>query len=522
MLNMKTSTITLLRTLLFCLVMIMPMTETPAQAPMTMPALQNVTEPSELTQLRQQFALRALTSARMLADQYTKALAALEEQSGLSGDYEIALAAQQRRQQLASWYATSAMENSESIVLKPADAKTTGPVAYERKENVLEGWRTSGSTASWDITKINPGTFTVTMTYGATSMVEGLNGPFGFGPPEGMPAQGGEIEFSEITSLGGADAEKLTAQVKPTGSWTTFETITLGDLKLARTSARLTLKVSRLRGTSGLMHLREIRLTPARPTAVKVDETAAKEYAGERQAHLGHLTELGQPVVDAYLARLQSISDELAEKKDDDGVQALLNESRRVQQSLHLLGKEMQPGAGTAIIRPDGLEEIQDVRYVPDPTNTGDRFLVATKNQIISVRLMSVSCPTPRAEDEESHKYHSTYFGITMDDSVAVGRQAQEFTDTYLKDKPLRILTRWMRDKSGSILAIVQPGEVGDFSGILVDNGLAAITSPRAKHNAGKRMEEAMLASLKERETAAKSKALPPGAWSFLPVIPKP
>lgn len=498
------------------LVIIMMAVKTSAQSPTSFPTAPKSSDPSDLTQLRQQFALRALTSTRMLADQYTKALALLEGLAAAAGEYETALGAQQRRQQIAAWYATPAMDNMEAILLRPADAKITGTVSLDRNEAVLENWRTTACTASWDIFKLNSGTYTVTMTYGASG------GGEGFGFSEGGAASGGEVEFSEISGLGGTEAEKLTARVMPTDGWKTYETLTMGEIKLTRTSARLTLKVTRLRGNSGLMHLREIRLSPAKPMAVKVDDTAAKEYAQQRQAHVERLAKLVQPIVDSYLSRLQSLSDDLGEKKDSDGQQALQNESRRVQQSLQLLGKETPVEPGTAISRPDGLDEIQDARYVTDPTNTGNRFLVSTKNQIISVRLMSVSCPSPGAEDEESQKYHSAYFGITLDDSVAVGRQAKEFTDTYLKDKPLRILTRWMRDKSGSILAIVQPGEVGDFSGILVDNGLAAITSPRAIHSERKRMEEAMLASLKVRETAAKAKALPPGAWSFLPATTNP
>lgn len=483
---------------------------------------QNGSEPSELKLMRQQFTLRALTSTRTLADQYTKALTALEDQAGALGDYETALAAQQRRQKLATLYSNVSVDNADAIILRPADAKIAGTISFDRKEGVLESWRSTACAANWDIFKLNPGTYTVTLTYGAAAMWNGEFKPFGLNLPFHAPEPAGEVELSEVTSLSGGAAEKLTFQVKPTDGWSDYETVTIGDMKLTRTSARMMLKVTRLRGANGLMHLREIRLTPAKPTAVKVDDTATKEYALEHQAHLARLTELGQPLVESYVARLQSISDDLAEKKDDEGAQSVMNEGKRAQQSLHILGKETKSELGTAISRPDGLEEIQDASYVPDPTNTGDRFRVSTVNQIITVRLMSVSCPSPRAEDEENLKRHSSYFGITMDDSVAVGRQAQEFTDTYLKNKPLRILTRWMRDESGAVLAIVQPGEVGDFSGILVDNGLAAISTVDAKSSDRKSTEEARRASLKEREAAAKAKALPPGAWSFLPANPKP
>src|SRR5262249_33044614 len=47
--------------------------------------------PLELSQLRQQYSLKALTAGRMLADQYSNALASLEAQAGDAGDYDTAL-----------------------------------------------------------------------------------------------------------------------------------------------------------------------------------------------------------------------------------------------------------------------------------------------------------------------------------------------------------------------------------------------------------------------------------------------
>ncbi len=170
----------------------------------------------------------------------------------------------------------------------------------------------------------------------------------------------------------------------------------------------------------------------------------------------------------------------------------------------------------------EGLEEIHDATFVDAPTNTGDRFLISANDQQIPVHLLWVSCPSPLADDAASLKYHSQYFGISDEDTVALGRQAQEFTASYLKDKPLRVFTRWQKDKNGAVLASVLPSELGDFAGILVDNGLAAINPPLAKPAIRRRTDETATGVLKEREATAKAKPLPPGAWSLSTSNPAP
>jgi hypothetical protein len=167
------------------------------------------------------------------------------------------------------------------------------------------------------------------------------------------------------------------------------------------------------------------------------------------------------------------------------------------------------------MVATEGMEEIRDATFVDAPTNTGDHFLISANDQQIPVRLLWVTCPSPLTDDAASLKHHSRYFGISDEDTVALGRQAQEFTAAYLKDKPLRVYTRWQKDKNGAVLASVEPAELGDFAGILVDNGLAAINPPLAKPAIRRRVDETAISVLKEREAIAKAKPLPPGAWSL-------
>ena len=153
--------------------------------------------------------------------------------------------------------------------------------------------------------------------------------------------------------------------------------------------------------------------------------------------------------------------------------------------------------------------------YVEDPTNTGDRFLVIARGEKISVKLMSVSCPSPNPEDTPAHDFHTRYFGIAKEDCILIGRHAQEFMTASLKDQPLKLLTRWQKDKTGSVLAAVLPAETGDFAGSLVDNGLAAVLEPASKNLSQYKIEENARNVLRQREAEAKAKPVPPGAWSL-------
>jgi len=488
----------------------------PARAQSPEPPRGKTDGPRELSDLREQFTLRALASGRMLADQYSNALASLETQAADSADYATALAAHQRRREIAEYYANRDVDAGHVIVLKPADAKTVGAVTLDKTDNTLTNWRTAGSSAVWDIFKVTPGTYTVSLTCGVADSAPASAAAILAGG--GIEAQtGGEIEFQEVTNLTGADTSGLTVALKSTGGWSSFETLVLGEIKLARTSARLAIRASRLRGTGGLMHLKEIRLTPARPTAEPPDKEAADALIAElekvRASHRAKLQELEEPVLNAHLAKLAALGDELAAKNDEDGAQAVVEEAKRARKSIEKPdGTGHTPHAG---VLAEGMEEVHDAAFVEDPTNTGDRFLITVRGEKVSVKLMFVSCPSPNPEDKQAQDFHSRYFGITKEDSILIGRLAQDFTTTYLKDKPLKLLTRWRKDGAGSVLAVVLPAETGDLAGILVDNGLAAVLEPASNNSSRSRTEENTRNVLKQREADAKAKPVPPGAWSL-------
>ena len=175
-------------------------------------------EPPELSQVRQQATLRAMAAGRTLAEQFSNALTTLAREVGATGDYEQALAALRRRDELAQLYTRQNNDPSLSnaIVLKPADARVSGAVSHDRQLNVLAGWKSAGSVATWDVTRITPGTYEATLTYAVAETGEASR----ILPSLTVPdlGTGGEIEFYEDSSLPGASQNRRTAQVTSTGS----------------------------------------------------------------------------------------------------------------------------------------------------------------------------------------------------------------------------------------------------------------------------------------------------------------
>jgi endonuclease YncB( thermonuclease family) len=475
-----------------------------------------ITEPAELIQLRKQYAVRALAASRTLAEQYTKALAVLEKEGGEAGDYEIALAAQTRRVELTGLYSTQLEDTALSniIVLKPADAKLGGNVSYDKSVNALVNWRAVGNTASWDLAA-------VPVPAGGADMGE---------MPTRITTQfipdlltGGEFEFYEDSNLSGASQNRRTAQVTTTGGWGTLATLQLGSFQLGRTTARLTLRIARVRGSGGVMHLKEIRLSPAKPASstppVEPLADGSTPPVGDelvllQQAHQDKLRQVATPVLTAYVGQIRNLAGEAAAKNQTDATEELQAEEQRflkLVQNTSTISELNKLMAGSKKLIQEDVEEWRDAKYVVREDNAGDRFVLNHNGEFFPVHLIGVACPLPKETAVEDLKRHAKYFGITEKDALQLGLQAKEFTSSFLTGKNLLVQTRGLRDKEGLLLVSVHPEGVGDFAGVLVDNGLAAVTQTRQKS----RGSDALYTALKERETAARTRAIPPGGWAM-------
>ena len=468
-------------------------------------------EPVELGNLRQAYITKALTAGRTLTDQFLVALSGLEHNLGAAGDYEQALLVQKRRLELAETYKTVMGDaaTTNTIILKPIDARLVGAITYD-KSGVLEGWKTSGSTATWDVPRIIPGMYDVTITYAAESATGVVTG--------------NDYDFFEDSSLAGAAANARSFQLPTTASITTYATVSLAPLSLQRTNARFTLRAARVRGAGSLMNLKEIRITPAKAVAeTNAAGTPAINLETLRQNYIAKIKATAKPLVDNYVVALKKLGADLTAKQDADAAAAAETESSRVTSWLaNPVPLANQTAAPAPIAFKGSFEVMEDARFVPRPTNTGDKFLVTHEGKEVLVRLLWVNCPPITRDNPTALKRDAEYFGITEDDALAIGKEAADFTNAYLSDKPLRILSRGGKDKDGALLAIVVAPNIGDIASILVDNGLAAVAKPTAKGTDLRRREEQNLQALKDRETAARSRPIPPGAWALAPEIPKP
>lgn len=502
-----------------------------AQAPVPPPAAPvpvtpSLAVPERLTQLRQQYSARALTVSTTLSEQFAAALGSLAREAGALGDYDVALKAQQRRESLAELFGRTVSDHSLSntLVLRPVDAKLSATVSYDRSKDVLLGWKATGNTAYWDVTRIVPGSYDITLEYSVALFGEL---PSRLSPYNTLSSvtTGGTIEFYEDSSLAGASQNRRTSVVTSTGGWSEFATMSLPAFKLTRSNARLAVKVVRANGDGGVMHLKQIRLTPSKASS---SSTASTPLPGEdgtplppvdeltrlQQDHAGRLKEKLMPVLQAYAQRLHTLAEQL--KANADSVEELQTEARRVERAgnapLNLLVPKDRPrGSGSL---PDGMRELLNVSYVSMPSNTGDTFSVSHEGVTFRVRLLWVSCPPPVRDESASLTSFTQYFKIDADDALHIGEQAREFTSTSLKDRSLRLLTRGLKDDQGNILASVQPEGLGDFAGALVDNGLALVHKSTARTKAARAFEETVLLQLRERETAARARPIPPGAWA--------
>lgn len=488
-------------------------------------------EPDELTQMRKGFATRALESSRTLAKQYAAALTTVMKETGGTGDYEQALAAQKRRDELASLYSNTLNETelSNVIILKPSEARVSGNVNYDRTSGELVNWKSVGSSASWDISKIIPGSYDISVTYSVAEYgdIPNRNTPF---ISRDDPSTGGEFEFYEDTNLTGSNAKHHTGQVSNTDGWDKFVTMNLAPIQLSRSSARFVMKITRVRGEGGVMHLKEIRLVPAKAATpeqgapsdpARSNEPPKDDLTKLRDAYLTRVKSVVPLVLTAYADKLKSLGSIAEAKNDAELAESVNTEIIHTQNILETPEKADISFVGSSSnMQSSGFEEWKNVHYKSSPLNGGDRFLVEYKGQDVPVRLLSVTTPYPSEGASANIKHHASYFGISEEDTLTLANRSREFTEAFLQNKPFRILTRGMKDSDGLLFVNIVPDGVGDYAGVLVDNGLAAINSPKTKAKEGKAIDEPGIMALKERETEARARPIPPGAWAMVPETP--
>lgn len=128
-------------------------------------------------------------------------------------------------------------DNNGSLNLAAIDANTTGHAQYEGGDKQAIGfWTNAKDTVSWDVSPSTDGTYNVTIDYACPN----------------------EDAGSTFTVASGE--AKVSGTVVGTGSWSTFQAVSLGQLSLKGGRQKLTVSVSNM-PHGAVMNLRLIKLT---------------------------------------------------------------------------------------------------------------------------------------------------------------------------------------------------------------------------------------------------------------------
>ena len=145
----------------------------------------------------------------------------------------------------------------------------------------------------------------------------------------------------------------------------------------------------------------------------------------------------------------------------------------------------------------------------PDEWTDGDSFRVRLPDgRLETFRLYFVDTTESRPQGDRSED-QAAYFGITREQSVALGKKALAFTRAALSE-PFTIHTRWRSLFGVRWLGMVTTSTGEDLGELLVRNGLARIYGVRTPLPHGKTSRE-YLAKLKALEEQAKAERL--GGW---------
>lgn len=160
-------------------------------------------------------------------------------------------------------------------------------------------------------------------------------------------------------------------------------------------------------------------------------------------------------------------------------------------------------------------QKLERVRLLPNKANDGDSFHASADGKEFIFRLYQVDTPETEKEFPERVKDQATYFGITPDEAVRIGKVAEAFTHEKLAAKPFTVYTRWEDARGASRLPRYYAWIVVEdktLEELLVANGLARIFGMPGNSPAGMN-SSAFKAHLKTLEEKAKHDHL--GAWSI-------
>ena len=468
-----------------------------------------VQEPAALTATRTAFMRQVMADSQMLTQQYERALAKVEAEVAAAGDYEEARAIRLRREQLQALYAGTA--SSLATPLPLALARMMG--SAQASGETLSGWRSNGSGAEWLNFRLMPGSYYLEFE---VNMSDAPVAGSIYASSKFQPQQSASFEFDEVTLLGIATENHRTFDIKRSTDEITFTTVRVGPLTFSRNP--VTLRFATADGyPANIIRIRNLRLVPVTDdAAVKVD--LATSPPSNSTTAMQRLSAALKDAIDtarkAAAARHLDELNDLAVTKPElkEQVEA---EIRRMQglgdQKIGRTGMHAIASTGGGL---SGFEDMTDARLAEEEPLSGERFKVVHEGRTMMVRLLWVDCAPVDEDDESGLRRFAKHFNIEDEDVIAIGRTAREFTASYLRDKPLRLLIRPDRDKDGTMAALLFLPNVGLYQNVLINHGLAAVVAP-AREKQHSAMERAFLATLSALETSARNRRPAPGAWAL-------
>ncbi|MBB5040213.1 thermonuclease family protein [Prosthecobacter dejongeii] len=125
------------------------------------------------------------------------------------------------------------------------------------------------------------------------------------------------------------------------------------------------------------------------------------------------------------------------------------------------------------------FEVMYDARLIEDRNNDGDSFKMTYRGKVHEWRLYFADCAEKRrhAYNGDRLREQGQYFGgLSEARTVALGQQAQAFTQQWLEERSFTVYTKWQGVfDSGRHYAFVVFPDGEDLSAKLVREGLARI-----------------------------------------------
>ena len=475
-------------------------------------------EPDELVKLRASFESKARIASTLWNDYYNRALAPIEAELAAAGDYEQARAVKARRDELAAMSAAvppapGAPAVVPGILLPAAQARFSGVVS--ERAGTLVGWRTSSCAAEWTLPRLTPGAYHVQITY---TMQDRVPEP-GISPlatrPVAEPATTAIFSFREVSLLAAAsrNLRALTFEKTPaSGEVKTLTTTVPIELSKPPFTLRLSTTASY---PANVIVIQSVRLLPASSAtasggAAPAEPGATVSLASEldqlRKTHAQQLSEARKPLVESYVTSLGALQVPAADADDLSSI--VESEGRRARKLIEGLASKGGGGMGL-----DNFEEVSGAKFVPDPTNSGDRFKVEHEGRQFFVRLAWVTCPPVDPSDSRALRHVMSKFGCDANEAASLAIAAKEFTALYLEGHPLQLLLRQSKKHEDTIIALVFLEDIGLFQGVLIDHGLGVVEVPPGGNRGG--LEAGFLGSLQDREKAAQAQKPAPGGWGL-------